>query len=366
MKSTTIAKGILKAIAILIAIMLLCVLVYKLQSVIVYLVIAGVVALIGRPSVIFLRRKLKFPNTLAVVLTMMFILGILTGIFALFIPMLTDQGENLSLLNMDDLQKALDKLYDQIVQYFGASPNVVDEFMEEVELESNLMEELDMGFVPKFLNYFIDILSSFGIGLFSVLFISFFFLKDSKFIERILLKLLPESLEEKTKHSIETIKILLSRYFVGLLLQILILFIIYSVTLLLVGVENAVVIALLCALFNIIPYLGPMVGTIIMILLTMTSFLELDFREVILPSAGYVFIGVVIGQLVDNFFSQPLIFSNSVKSHPLEIFLVIVAAGLLFGVVGMIIAVPGYTVIKVVLKEFMFDYRWVRAITKGL
>lgn len=366
MKSTTIAKGILKAITILIAIVLLCVLVYKLQSVIAYVVIAGVVALIGRPIVIFLRRKLKFPNTLAVVLTMMFILGILTGVFALFIPMLTDQGENLSLLNMDDMQKALDKLYDQIVQYFGASPKVVDEFMEEVELESNLMEELDMGFVPKFLNYLMDILSSFGIGLFSVLFILFFFLKDSKFLERILLKLLPESLEEKTKHSIETIKNLLSRYFVGLLLQILILFIIYSVTLLLVGVENAVVIALLCALFNIIPYLGPMVGAIIMILLTMTSFLEMDFREVILPSAGYVCIGIVIGQLVDNFFSQPLIFSNSVKSHPLEIFLVIVAAGLLFGVVGMIIAVPGYTVIKVVLKEFILDYRWVKALTKGL
>ncbi|MDB4292618.1 AI-2E family transporter [Maribacter sp.] len=366
MKSTTIAKGILKAIAILIGVLLLCIFLYMIQSVIAYVVIAGVVALMGRPIVLFLKGKLKFPNTIAVVCTMLFILGILMGAFSLFIPLLSDQGENLSLLNMKDMQNALDQLYDQVAQFLGASPKVVDEIMQEAELEENIMEEFDTGFISKFLNGLLEILSSFGIGLFSVLFISFFFLKDSKFIQRIVLNLVPESQESKTIHSLEKIKNLLSRYFVGLLLQILILFAIYSAVLLLVGVENAIVIAFLCALFNIIPYLGPIIGAVVMILLTMTSFLDMDFREVILPSAGYVFIGVVIGQLVDNFFSQPFIFSNSVKSHPLEIFLVIVIAGLLFGVIGMIVAVPGYKVIKVILKEFMLDYRWVRALTKGL
>ena len=74
----------------------------------------------------------------------------------------------------------------------------------------------------------------------------------------------------------------------------------------------------------------------------------------------------MIGQLIDNFFSQPFIFSNSVKSHPLEIFLVIIIAGLLFGVVGMIVAVPGYTAIKVILKEFLAENQIVKRLTKNL
>jgi predicted PurR-regulated permease PerM len=74
----------------------------------------------------------------------------------------------------------------------------------------------------------------------------------------------------------------------------------------------------------------------------------------------------MIGQLVDNFFSQPLIFSKSVKSHPLEIFLVIMIAGVLFGVVGLIVAIPVYTSIKVILKEFLSDNEIVQKLTKNI
>ena len=103
-----------------------------------------------------------------------------------------------------------------------------------------------------------------------------------------------------------------------------------------------------------------------MITLTMTSHLGMDFSTVILPKAGYVLIGIIIGQLVDNFFSQPIIFSKSVRSHPLEVFLVIIIAGLLFGVVGMVVAVPGYTAIKVILKEFLRDNPFVKKFTRNV
>jgi len=102
-----------------------------------------------------------------------------------------------------------------------------------------------------------------------------------------------------------------------------------------------------------------------MLLLTMTSSLEYDFQTHILPVTIYVLLGYIIAQLIDNFFSQPVIFSKSVKSHPLEIFLVIVIGGLLFGITGMIFAVPLYTVIKVILKEFLSDNPIVKSLTKG-
>ncbi len=366
MTAKAIANGIVRAAAILVGIALLLYFLWQIQSVIAYLAIAAVIALIGSPVVYFLRKKLKFPNLLAVILTMLLMLGIFAGIIALFVPLLTEQGKNLSLLDIDDLQLKLKSLYQEITQYFGASPEVFNSLLQESNFEKSVWEGVDIGFIPNFLNTFLEVLSTASIGLFSVLFISFFFLKDRLLLQKGILALVPESNETKTKHSIEKINGLLSRYFVGLLLQIFVLFVVYVVTLLLVGIENAIVIAFLCALFNIIPYVGPIMGGTVMILLTMTSNLGLDFSTVILPKAGYVLIGLGVGQLVDNFFSQPFIFSNSVKSHPLEIFLIIIIAGLLFGIVGMIVAVPGYTAIKVIFKEFLADNKVVRSLTARL
>jgi predicted PurR-regulated permease PerM len=216
------------------------------------------------------------------------------------------------------------------------------------------------------LNSIISGFGSFSIGLFSVLFIAFFLLKDSKLLEQGILTFVPSGNEGRSKKSMNTIKNLLSRYFLGLIFQILIIFIIYTIVLLIVGVDNAVVIAFLCALLNLIPYVGPLIGGILMMALTMTNFVGYDFQDVILPKTIYVMIGFAIGQLVDNFLSQPIIFSKSVKSHPLEIFLVILIAGILFGIVGLIVAIPAYTAIKVILKEFLSENKIVKQLTKDL
>ena len=98
----------------------------------------------------------------------------------------------------------------------------------------------------------------------------------------------------------------------------------------------------------------------------MSSHIGSDFSSVILIKSIYVTIGFIVGQLIDNFFSQPFIFSNSVKSHPLEIFLIIIAGGLLFGPLGMIAAIPTYTAIKVIAKEFFSENRIVKELTKNL
>lgn len=181
-----------------------------------------------------------------------------------------------------------------------------------------------------------------------------------------LLVLVKKENESRLKQSLNKIRGLLTRYFAGLVLQIVILFVLYTIILLIFGIDNAVVIAFLCALMNLIPYIGPLIGGTIMLVLSMSSNAGADFQTVILPTTLYVMIGYVIAQLVDNFVSQPIIFSNSVKSHPLEIFLIIIIGGLLFGVVGMIVAVPVYTAIKVIAKEFLSEYKLVRKLTVNL
>jgi predicted PurR-regulated permease PerM len=362
MNSNTISNGILKSIAIILGIALVLFFLYKIQSVIVYIAIAAVISLIGRPIVLFLERRLKFNNILAVIVTMVFLIGLFIGLVSLFIPLVAEQGHNLALLNIEELQGNIEHLYREIISYFDL--NQID--IEQSIKNSNLLSKIDYSLIPNFLNSLLSGFGSFSIGLFSVLFISFFFLKDSRLFESGIMTFIPDNKESHWKNSSTKIKDLLSRYFVGLIFQILILFIIYTIGLLIVGVENAVVIAFLCALLNLIPYVGPLVGAFLMLTLTMTSNLGESFSDVILPKTFWVFIVFMIGQLVDNFGSQPIIFSKSVKSHPLEIFLIILITGILFGVIGLIIAVPAYTAIKVILKEFLSENKIVKKLTKGL
>lgn len=362
MNSKSISNGILKAVAIILGIALVLYFLYQIQSVIGYIAIAAVISLIGRPIVLFLERRLKFKNTIAVIVTMAVLLGLFIGLVGLFIPLVIKQGQNLSLLNIEELQGNIENLYVEIITYFDLHQIDIEQSLK----ESNLLSKIDYSLIPNFLNSIISGLGSFSIGLFSVLFISFFFLKDSRLFENGILTFIPDNKESRWKNSSTKIKDLLSRYFVGLIFQILILFIIYTIGLLIIGVENAIVIAFLCALLNLVPYVGPLIGAFLMLTLTMTSNLGESFSAVILPKTFWVFIVFMIGQLVDNFGSQPIIFSKSVKSHPLEIFLVILITGILFGIIGLIIAVPAYTAIKVILKEFLSENKVVKKLTKDL
>ena len=362
MDSNEIKKGIIRAVAYIIGVALLLLFIYKIQSVILYIIIAAIISLIGLPIVSFLKTKLKFNNTLAVIVAMTTIIGLLSSLIGLLIPLVVEQGQNLSLLNIKELESSVESLYQKVILYLSDKDIDVDKSL----TTSNLFSKIDYSIIPNFLNAIIGGFGSFSIALFSIIFISFFLLVDSKLLEQGILTFVTDRNEDGTKRSLNEIKNLLSRYFVGLVLQISILFIIYTAILLTFGVNNAVVIAFLCALLNLIPFIGPMIGLVLMVFLTMTSFIGSDFQTVILPKTIFVMFGFLIGQLVDNFFSQPIIFSKSVKSHPLEIFLVISIAGVLFGIVGLIVAIPLYTSIKVILKEFLSNNDIVKKLTKNL
>ena len=362
MNAKEISSGIVRAIVQITGICIIIWLLIQIKTLLIYMLIAGIVSLIGRPINRFLTQRLKLKNIFASTITIIFLIWILVSIFSLFVPLLIQQGENLSLLEVDKLKINIETLVEEIVTYFSLD----NSFWQEQFSVDNLFQNVNFGLLPELLNQTLELLGGFTIGLFSVVFILFFFLKDSHLQDRIILALVNDKISSRVEKSIDKTKNLLSRYFLGLLLQITILMVVYSIILAVFNVENAFIIAFLCALLNLIPYLGPIIGGILMLLLTMSSFIGADFSSVIVPKTGYVMIGFVLGQLIDNFFSQPFIFSNSVKSHPLEIFLIIIAGGLLFGPLGMIAAIPTYTAIKVIAKEFLSENRIVKELTKNL
>jgi predicted PurR-regulated permease PerM len=360
MSSKILANGILRALLMVAGILAVLYFLYLIKSVLIYVIIAAVLSLIARPIIKFLKKKIKFPNTLAVVVTMTLFMLSLFGLIRLFVPLILKQGKNLSLLDTSEFKQDIEYLFRQTNAYFlERGIDLLDQF-KNLDILSNFKN------IPDVLNTILGGIGSLSMALFSILFISFFFMKDNLILHNTLFSFIPDSKEQRMTKSLETIKELLSRYFIGLVLQITILFIIYTLVLALFDVENALVIAFLCALLNLIPYIGPLIGGFLMLVLTMTENIGMDFQTIILPTTLYVMSGYILAQLIDNFLSQPLIFSKSVKSHPLEIFLVIIIGGILFNIAGMVVAVPCYTATKVILKEFLSQNKIVKSLTKDL
>ena len=254
MNSKTITNGILKALGITLGVILLGYFLYTIKSVIIYIIIAGILSLVARPCILFLIKKLKLPNTIAVVLTMFLMLGFLTCLILMFIPLITEQGKSLSLLEVDKLQKNIQEIFNQTTTYFTSKGIDVLSELRNVDFIAQFKE------IPNLLNSVLGAVGSLSIGLFSVLFISFFFMKDSQLLKNSVMAIIPNKTEGRFSKSLEIINDLLSRYFIGLLFQITILFILYTLILLIFNIDNAVVIAFLCALLNLIPYVGPMIG----------------------------------------------------------------------------------------------------------
>lgn len=357
-----IAKGIVIAVGILAGAALALYLLWELQTVILYLFVALILSLIGKPIARFFRTKLKMPNTAATVATLVIFLLFVALFIYMFIPLISSQGKNLSALSANDLQQRATLLWTQFsafLESYGIDSS-------KLASQSGIASKLNLGFLPDFLNSVLGALSGFGVGLASVMFIAFFFIKDRVFFVNAAKALIPDSHEEQIINSVEKINDMLSRYFIGLLLQLLIIFVMYLIVLLIFGIENPVIIAFICGVLNIIPYIGPVIASILAALLTMLSHIGNDFRSETLPITIYVLIAFSVVQFIDNNISQPIIFSKSTNSHPLEIFLVILAAGFLFGILGMILAVPLYTAMKVVAKEFFPENQLVQILTRRL
>lgn len=161
-------------------------------------------------------------------------------------------------------------------------------------------------------------------------------------------------------------KRLLTRYFIGLCIDLTLVISLMTLGMWILGFKNALMIGFFVGIMNIVPYVGPFIGASIGILLGLSSNLELDFSTQMVPLI-FEMLGVfVIVNLLDAMVLQPTIYSNSVKAHPLEIFLVIMMAGSIAGIPGMMLAIPSYTVLRIVAKEFFNKFYLVKSFTKNI
>ncbi|MGB7498527.1 MAG: AI-2E family transporter [Moheibacter sp.] len=348
--------------------MLVCLLLYFLwliRSVFAYLAIAFVLAMIGRPLMNLMHDRLKIPNSIASVITLLSFLMLLYAFVSLFISLVLNQPWRLlgNFSHLDKFENAVSHQIRLLSESLG--------FLNLPFLEQYLNEAIESVSQKNISRVFGESLTALGmafIDAFSVIFITFFFLRDRDLINKMIVAVAPKGEETRFENVLDTTKDLLSRYFIGLTLQVLIMFTFYFIILLSFDINYAAVIALLCALLNPLPYVGPLLGGVIMASLSISSLHDLgwDYNTQIIPTVLWIMFWYLLTHVWDNFVNQPLIYSRSVKSNPLEIFIVILIGGILFGIVGIAVAVPAYTVLRVVLKEFFSEYKIVQSITKNL
>lgn len=339
-------------------------------NILIYVIIAGVLSFIGQPLVRFFDKikikNVKIPHTISAVLSLLVMMLIIASFFMIFVPVISRQANVISHIDFQYLGEMLEHpLHDfeeKLVEYNILSHNMTIEELISTELES-LMQLVS---VQTIFGNVLGFAGSLFMAIFSIVFLLFFFLRDEHLFYDGIMILVPTKYEEQTAHILKDTRRLLSRYFVGLSIELFSMITLITIGLKIFGVQGALLIGFLGGMMNIIPYLGPIIGATIGVVLGATSNLSLGQYEDVLPFTAIIVGTFVVANLIDNMILQPLIYSTSVKAHPIEIFLVILMAGSLAGIPGMILAIPGYTVLRIVAKQFLTNSKLVKKLTENI
>ena len=215
------SKELVKSVLTLSFLGLLAWVLFKIKLGLLYIFLGLILTLIINPLNKFFKCKFKINNTLSSILSISILISFFSLVIGLFVPILSKQGRNLSLLNTNEFREKFESTRVSILKYFESQNISLLDFFTDL----NLISEIDFSFVTKLFNSIISQIGSLSIGILSVLFITFFLIRDGNNIFKYSLSLFPSSQRKKLSQSFLKIENLLTRYFSGVLIQISILFI---------------------------------------------------------------------------------------------------------------------------------------------
>ena len=192
------------------------------------------------------------------------------------------------------------------------------------------------------------VIGSFFTTIMVVPFLLFFMLKEKGQgnLEKLVDRFVPGDYKNSIKRALAEINMKLGAYFQGVGLVCLCVGILAYISFLIIGLEFALILAIIIGIFNIIPYLGPFIGAVPAALIGLFDSPATMF---------YVIIAIVIVQQIESLFISPAIMGRKLALSPLVVILVILIAGRLAGLLGIILAVPGFTVLKIVINH-IYDH----------
>jgi predicted PurR-regulated permease PerM len=336
-------------------------------KIVIYLVISLVLFLVGYPLTNLMKKikigRFNLPQSLAALITIFLMLFLFVSLFLIIVPPLANEINFLSKLNFYDV------LHNTIEQFPKLKLYLLKLGTEE-QLKRNASLELNS--MINNINYRVALGSAFNMlgtfigGLLCVMFITFFFLKDQQLAKSIIINLTPTSMEKEVHDILRTSKKMLSQYFAGLFTDMFIVGLLVFISLSIIGIKNALIISFVAGILNVIPYIGSVITMLLAVFIGVSGCISGLNYQLIGPTISKIFITILSINLIDGFIIQPIIFSNSVKAHPLEIFIVTLMAGVLGGVVAMVVALPVYTLIRIVAKEFLTQIKFIKKLTENI
>ncbi len=347
--------------------------IWRFSSIFVYIIVAFVISMIGTPLVNLLEkihiRKYRLPRWLSSLFTLFFLWMLMFVFFRIFAPLLANELQYFSNVDVQTVMSSLDEPFSQLEE-FVARYNLLGEETQTIEgwATETFTSVISVEKVTDLFSNLVGTVGNIFIAFMAISFISFFFMKEAQLFENAVVAFFPEDKETNVGNAISTISRLLKRYFIGIFLQITGIILLNTAGLSIVGLEfnHAVTIALFSGIFNVVPYVGPLIGLFLGLIIGTAVSIPMDFNTQLVPLLIYITIAMEFTQVIDNVVFQPLIFSKSVRAHPLEIFIVILMAATIGGVVGMIVAIPSYTVLRVIGKEFFGQIKFVRKLTERM
>ena len=345
-------------------------LIWYFSSVVIYILVSAVLAIMGRPVVSWLLKirisGRTMPRWAAASITLVVIMAVLLGILSLFIPLIFSKINEFAHLDFASVLASVEEPIAHAQAYMQrtfAMPET--SFSLTDTLATKIKELINYDTLNNTFTSILNVALSTLISIFSISFITFFFLKEDGLFYSMVTAMFPERLQQNVTRALDSITYLLSRYFTGLLTESLILMVVISTVLIIFGMktDNALMVGLIMGVMNVIPYAGPLIGGVIS-----------AFMGIVTPIEGYTAIASVVIicctlfciKGFDDFVLQPTIYSERVKAHPLEVFLVILLAGYMAGIVGMLLAIPSYTVLRVLAKEFFSEFSLVQKLTQNI
>lgn len=328
-----------------------------------YVLISVVIASILRPVTDYFSRWVvfgrRFPRGLAVFLALIVLALFPLSFVLLFVPLIAEQITVLSAVDywhiLETLEAPIKNIENFIIKYFYTDKKEGFLIKELTQAGIKSAENLRLGAI---LQDILKITGSILVYIVSILFITFFLLYEKDLLRRSFLSLVPNAYFEVVVTTLYKIEKTLGNYLLGLLLQITLMFMMMAIGLSIVGVKYALTIAVFLAFINLIPYLGTLIGFLVTIFVIVSTkqidnIANMNDYGFILFKLSLVFVPAVA---IDNLITQPIIFSKSVKAHPLEIFISIFAGATLAGGLGMLLAIPTYTVIRITTLEIRKAY----------
>ncbi|MCA0987526.1 AI-2E family transporter [Guptibacillus algicola] len=307
------------------------------------ILIAGFLYYIIKPIVRLVRKILFVPDLAAILLVFVGIGGLLYGGFKLFAKTISEQATSI----MKDLPKKLEKSAGEA---------------------QKAIEKNDMGMVSvgnlrhKATSYLGEITQNFGDNITQVIsaltgattvlivvpFVLFYFLKDDHKLIPYLLKFIPGNHQEEGKKILSNIDDTVAAYIKGQVIVAVVDGVLMYIAYLILGLDYALILGMFVTLTAVVPFFGPIIGVIPALVIGLTQGPTMALS---------VLVALVIVQQLEGNLVAPIVLGGRLNIHPLTIILLLIVAGALYGFIGMLIAIPFYSVIKVIIKNFYQFYR---------